>query len=199
MWFRKRFNFYQMLLDQARMSEQGLGLLVAFVQNPTQELGERVEAAEKNADDLRRALIEALNRTFVTPLDREDIFALSRAIDDMVDYAKSTVEEMLLFQTPTNQHLKDMADALYEGGRHIAQAVSKLPHIPNGIEESIILAKKTENQMEHLYRKALAELFKDPDLRKILKMREIYRHLSNAADRADEAANIISDILMKNT
>src|SRR6476659_4605255 len=113
MWFRKRFDFYRMLEDQARLSEQGLKYLCDFVEMPSVDLGKQVEQIEKRADESRRVLIEALNLTFVTPFDREDVFALSRAIDDMVDYANTTVDEMLLFQTHTNQHLKEMAEALY--------------------------------------------------------------------------------------
>lgn len=199
MWFHKRFNFYQMLLDQARMSEQGLKLLCDFVRNPSKPLGEQVDQTEKNADELRRRLIEALNLTFITPIDREDIFSLSRTLDDMVDYANTTVEEMMLFAAPTNKHIQDMADALYEGARHITGAVESLSKMPNGMHEHIIKAKKSENRIEHLYREALAELFKTPDAVTIIKMREIYRHLSNAADRGDEAADILSDILVKNT
>lgn len=199
MWFRKRFDFYQMLLDQARMSELGLKLLREFVQSPSEETGNRVKEAEKRADDLRRKLIEAINLTFVTPFDREDIFALSRALDDMIDYANTTVEEMMLFQAPTNDHLKYMADSLYQGAQHITMAVQALRKMPDGIHEHIIKAKKSENRMEHLYREALVELFKDPNVVTLLKMREIYRHLSNAADQGDEAADIISDILVKNT
>ena len=148
---------------------------------------------------MRRDLIDALNRTFVTPIDRGDIFALSGAIDDVVDYAKSTVEEMGLFQVDTNEHLKLMADALYQASQHITAAVKCLPDLGSKMQEHIIRAKKSENLMEHLYREALVELFKDKDVVKILKMREIYRHLNNAADRGDEAADILSDILVKNT
>jgi predicted phosphate transport protein (TIGR00153 family) len=199
MWFHRRFDFYQMLFDQARMSEEGLKQLCDYVRTPSEALGLKVEHTEKEADELRRVLIDALNRTFMTPFEREDIFALSRSLDDMIDYANSTVEEMRLFQAPTNQHLVDMAEALYEGAREITAAVEGLRHMPNGIQEHIIKAKKSENRMEHLYREALAELFKISDVVTILKMREIYRHLSNAADRGDEAADILSDILVKNT
>jgi predicted phosphate transport protein (TIGR00153 family) len=198
MWFHKRFDFYQMLLAQAQKSEEGLKLLCDFVQQPSVPLGERVEAVENEADELRRILIEALNRTFVTPFDREDIFALSRTIDDVIDYAKSTVEEMMLFQVQTNEHLKKMAETLYAAAQHVTLAVEGLRRMPNGIQSHIIRAKKAENQMEHLYREALAELFKTTDVMAVLKLREIYRHLSNAADRGDEAADIISDILVKN-
>jgi predicted phosphate transport protein (TIGR00153 family) len=199
MWFRKRFDFYLMLLDQARMSEEGMKLLCDFVRQPNEETGNQVKQAEKDADELRRQLIDAINRTLVTPFDREDIFALSRSLDDMIDYANSTVEEMMLFETPTNAHLVQMAQALFEGAREITAAVESLRHMPDGMQDHIIRAKKCENRMEHLYREALAEIFKTTDVVTILKMREIYRHLSNAADRGDEAADILSDILVKNT
>lgn len=181
------------------MSEEGLKLLCDFVRRPSEELAQQVTKAEKDADELRRRLIDGLNRTLVTPFDREDIFSLSRSLDDMIDYANSTVEEMRLFGAPTNAHLVKMAEALFDGAREITAAVESLRHIPNGMEGHIIRAKKSENRMEHLYREALAELFKTPDVVTIIKMREIYRHLSNAADRGDEAADILSDILVKNT
>jgi hypothetical protein len=199
MWFHKRFDFYQLLLDQARMTEQGLKVLCDFVRTPQPALGEKVDEIEKQADDLRRALIHALNRTFITPFDREDIFALSRAVDDMVDYAKSTVEEMGLFKVRTNSHLREMARALYQASQHITLAVQGLRHMDASLQEHIIRAKKSENLMEHLYREALVDLFRDPHVVNVLKMREIYRHLNNAADRGDEAADILSDILVKNT
>jgi uncharacterized protein len=199
MWFHKPYDFYKMLAEQAGVTEEGLKLLVDFVQAPSESLGTQVDQAEQRADEHRRKLIDALNRTFVTPLDREDIFALSRAIDDMVDYAKSTVEEMMLFRVEPTRHLQDMAVLLYEGARSITRAVEGLPEMAGDLQGHIILAKKCENRMEHLYREALAELFKVPDVVTILKMREIYRHLSNAADRGDEAADILSDILVKNT
>lgn len=199
MWFHKRYDFYAMLLNQARVSEEGVRLLYEFVQHPDAELGRKVESAEKDADDLRRNLIFALNRTFVTPFDREDIFALSRAIDDMIDYAKSTVEEMGLFGVQTNDHLKKMAEALYNAAQEITLGVQGLRQMPDGIQDHVIRAKKSENLMEYLYREALVDLFKQPNVVEVLKLREIYRHLNNAADRGDEAADILSDILVKNT
>jgi hypothetical protein len=117
----------------------------------------------------------------------------------MVDYAKSTVEEMVLFQVKPNRHLPEMAIILFEGAQQITRAIASLAHMPGDIQNHVIQAKKSENKMEHLYREALAELFKTSDVVTIIKMREIYRHLSNAADRGDEAADILSDILVKNT
>src|ERR1051325_2550491 len=132
MWFRKRFDFYQLLLDKTLMSEEGMKLLCEFVRTPSRALGDQVERTEKAADELRRQLIDAINRTLVTPIDREDIFALSRSLDDMVDYANSTVEEMMLFEAPTNPHLIRMAEVLYEGAKEISRAVASLRAMPDG-------------------------------------------------------------------
>lgn len=200
MWpFPKRRDFYKMLLDESLKVEEAMEALDHFAQSPSQDLGMKVSQIEEEADDLRRILIEALNKTYVTPIDREDIFALSRAIDDMCDYSKSTVEEMLLFQVGTNEHIKKMTETLRVAADHISKAVQYMKSNPAVANDHLVQAKKTENRMEHLYRAALVDLFKTSDVLNIMKLREIYRHLSNAADRGDEAANIIGDILVKTT
>ncbi|MBI4057544.1 MAG: DUF47 family protein, partial [Elusimicrobia bacterium] len=180
-WFRKRYDFFKMLLSQAQKTQEGLRALCDFFESPSAEKGMVVQDLEKQADDLRRSLIESLNQTFVTPIDREDIFALSRTIDDMIDYAKSTVEEMMLFNIHIDGYLKKMAEALYTASRDIVSAVKLLPTRSRSVTDHIIRAKKTENFVEHIYREALVELFKNPNVIEILKTRELYRHLSNAA------------------
>ncbi|HVE14631.1 MAG TPA: DUF47 family protein [Elusimicrobiota bacterium] len=194
---RRKFDFYLLLSQQADKTLEGLQALEAFVRAPSSERGTAVQDLEKQADELRRVLIDALNQSLVTPIDREDIFGLSRAIDDMIDYAKSTVEEIMLFEVEPDEFLLRMAKALNEAGADIVSAVKALKDHPRVCEEHIIRAKKTENLVEHIYREALARLFKTTDVIRILKTRELYRHLSNAADRGDEAADIIGDILVK--
>jgi hypothetical protein len=197
--FSKRRDFLNMLLRQAEKTEQGLEALHRFINDPTVEKGKTVELLEEEADEIRRLLVDELNQSFVTPIDREDIFGLSRAIDDMVDYAKSTVEEMLLFEVASDSSMKKIAAALYAASKDITAAVRVIKTHKQACFEHVIRAKKTENLVEHIYREGLAELFKNTDVVTILKVREIYRHLSNAADRGDEAANIIGDILVKMT
>lgn len=192
-------DFIEMLIDQAKKSQECMTVLYEFMQNPSKETGEKIYRIEEEADELRRILIAELNRSFVTPFDREDIFALSRSIDDMVDYAKSTVEEMLLFEISTNEFMKKISEALLNAAKEIVLAITTLKPHPSVCSEHLIRTKKAENFVEHRYREALVELFKEDDTKKILKTREIYRHLSNAADRADESANIIGNILVKTT
>ncbi len=195
--FPKETDFYQMLSQQAQKTLEGVEALEAFVENQNQEKALRVKEIESEADELRKTLIEALHHTFVTPMDREDVYALSRAIDEVVDYANSTVDEMEVYEIISDGHLRDMVDILRKAAREICDSMKILHSYPSIAMEHAVKAKFYENAMEKAYHTALADLFKNSDMVYVLKMREIYRHLSNAADRVDEAANIICNIVMK--
>lgn len=194
---RKRADFYEMLNAQARKVDEGMQVFVSYMKDPHPLHGGAVLRIEEEADDLRKALIDELNQTFVTPIDREDINNLSRSVDDIVDYAKSTVEEMMAFEVAPNRHMQLMAQGLSEAATSIMRAIEVMPKDPDQAMEMVVFAKKRENYVEHCYREALVDLFKGQDVTIILKIREIYRHMSNAADRGDEAANIIGNILVK--
>ncbi len=198
-FFPKKRDFIGMMAAHARKNEEGVRALVAYMENPTQENGLKVEELELATDDLRAHLVNELHDAFITPIDREDIFKLSRAVDDMVDYAKTTVEEMMLFKIAPNPFLLKMATALANEAKEIADAIAIMKEEPRTALEGLTRAKKAENFIEHRYREALAELFESDDVKMILKMRELYRHISNAADRGDEAANILSDTIVKMT
>ncbi len=190
-------NFYKMLSDQALKTLEGMKALAAFAEKQNDENANRVKQIEKEADELRRILVEELHQTFTTPMDREDIYALSRAIDDIVDYADTTVDEMEIYGVTTEDHLREMVDILGKAAHEINDAVKILQTYPHIATEHAVQAKFYENAMEKAYQAALADLFKKTDTVYMLKMREIYRHLSNAADRCDQAANIICSIVMK--
>ncbi|MBU0494712.1 MAG: DUF47 family protein [Chloroflexi bacterium] len=201
-FFRPRqSNFVKILTEHARITAEGMAVLEEYMQDTCEACGKRISRLEKEADEQRRILIDELNRTFVTPIDREDLFALSRAIDDVIDYAHTTVYEMNILQVEPNDHLREFAGVLNKAAEEIHLAVQHLQDRPNLALLHATRAKELENRAEYLYRQAIADLFHGPeDVQHIvymLKMREVYRHLSNAADRGDEAANIISDIVVK--
>jgi predicted phosphate transport protein (TIGR00153 family) len=198
---KKPNRFLELLAQQADFTVQGMEVLRQYMRQPEEQLFERVSKIEKEADEARRILIDELNRTFVTPFDREDIFALSLTIDDILDYADTTVEEMVVLKVKPNQYLERMVSLLADAAMEIYRGVLRLEDHPSVANDHAVRAKALENRVEHVYREALADLFaapKDLDgVMKILKLREIYRHLSNAADRGDEAANVIGDIVVK--
>jgi predicted phosphate transport protein (TIGR00153 family) len=203
-FFRKREEvFHKLIQEQASTTYEGLRLLVKYLQSPSPETAEQLALKEKEADETRRILIDELNRTFVTPFDREDIFALSRSIDDVIDYADSTVSEMAILNVEPTPYMARMASLLKDAAYEIYQAVLRLQKHPAVATEHAQRAKALENRVEGVYREAVAELFKGPEdvhhVVEMLKLREVYRHLSNAADRGDEAGNIIADIVVKKT
>ena len=199
---RKKSNrFIELLIKQAEQTVTGMQKLVEYVREPSAELAQQMTAIEKEADEVRRVLIDELNRTFVTPIDREDIFALSLTIDDVLDYANSTVEEMHMLRVAPNAFMERMVSLLSDAAREIYMGVSRLEDHPNVANDHAVRAKALENRMESVYREAIADLFAMPrdidHVVEMLKLREIYRHLSNAADRGDQAANVLGDIVVK--
>ncbi len=199
---RKKPNrFIELLIQQAEYTVEGMQLLLNYVREPSEELAHRVTQTEKEADEVRRILIDELNRTFVTPIDREDIFSLSLTIDDVLDYAETTVEEMYMLEITPNSYLERMVSLLTDAAREIHLGVMRLEDHPSVANDHAVRAKALENRMEGVYREAIADLFHMPrdmdHIVEMLKLREIYRHLSNAADRGDQAANVIGDIVVK--
>jgi len=199
----KQDKFLQLLIEQAETTLEGIQALDAYMKKRSDKHAGAVVQAEKDADEIRRILIDDLNRTFVTPFDREDIFALSRAIDDVMDYAYSTVEEMQILDVEPNSYLRRMVSLLENAANEIHLAMLRLKENPGVASEHASRAKALENRVERVYREAVADLFSGPDdihhVMEMLKLREIYRHLSNCADRGDEAANVIHDIVVKTT
>jgi len=196
-------RFVQLLLQQTDYTVKGMEALKEYMDDPCTERAQVITKMEKEADEVRRILIDELNHTFVTPIDREDIHALSRAIDDIIDYGYTTVGEMDILEVQPNNYLRRMVSLLRDAAREIHMSVLRLSDHPAVAEDHAVRAKALENRVETVYREALADLFSLPrdveHVVEMLKLREIYRHLSNAADRGDEAANVLTDIVVKMT
>ena len=200
--FKKRQNrFIKMIQEQSNITLKGMEELKAYMGGQDSMAAENLNNSEKQADEVRRILIDELNKTFVTPFDREDIFNLSRTIDDVLDYAYSTVNEMEILKVEPTPFMQRIASLLRDAAYEISMAVNRLEDHPGVSNDHAQRAKALENRVEDVYREALADLFSGVEdiqhVVKVLKLREVYRHLSNAADRGDEAANVIADIVVK--
>jgi len=202
--FKKKQNvFLKLIHNQAALTLEGLEALKAFMISGDPAASALLSSKEKEADEARRILIDELNKTFITPFDREDIFLLSRTIDDVLDYAYSTVSEMEILKVEPTNYMQQMASILRDAAYELLMAVDRLENHPGVANDHAQRAKSLENRVEEVYREALADLFSGAEdiqhVIKMLKSREVYRHLSNAADRGDEAANVIADIIVKIT
>jgi uncharacterized protein len=202
---KKEDKFVGMLIEQTQITVDGLKLLEKWLGKS--ELKEKaidqMRAKEIEADEVRRILIDELHNTFVTPLDREDIFMISLYVDDILDYCYTTVEEMQLLKIEADEYLMDMVKLTREATEELEMAFNTISSNPRVAGEHAKRAKKIENDVEHLYRVAIGDLFtkaKDfSPLMVMLRRREVYRHVSNMADQADRAADILGMVVMKMT
>jgi predicted phosphate transport protein (TIGR00153 family) len=200
---QKQDKFVSLLIDQSEITSAGLRLLEDWVSAPKvkSKAVDQMREKELGADEIRRILIDELHNTFVTPFDREDIFMLSLYFDDIMDYAFTTAEAMRLLHVDADEHLTQMVAYCREATEELEMAVKRLSSNPRVAGDHARRAKKMENEVDHLYRVAIGELFTaandfDP-LMLMLRRREVYRHVSNMADQADKAADIMGMLVMK--
>lgn len=194
-------RFIDLLARQADLNLEALELLELFGEAGAdrRDLASRVTAIEHQADDVRRVLIEQLSETYATPFDREDIFALSRSIDDITDATNEAAAELTTYEVAP-PHLVGMVELLLEGSRHIRNAVGALLDKPSAAMREAVAAKSMENQIDALYHASVVRLLEgEDDIIAKLKTREVYRHLKNSADRIDRAADDLAVIVIKRT
>jgi hypothetical protein len=190
-------NFMGYLVKQATLVHEGLAVLAEFMESGDPLLIDTLRAVEREGDATRRTLIEELNGTFVTPIDREDLYALSRVMDDLLDHGYRTIKEMAAYKLAPNAYLGRMVALLQELSAELETAVARMISHPSIASEHAVRAKRLENRMGDLYHDAVVDLLESDDIKYIIKLREVYRHLGNSADCGDRAADLLLDIVIK--
>ena len=184
--FKKKQNvFLKLIHDQASLTLDGLEALKTFMLSRDPAASALLSTKEKEADEARRILIDELNKTFITPFDREDIFTLSRTIDDVLDYAYSTVSEMEILKVEPTNYMQKMASILRDAAYELLMAVDRLEDHPGVANDHAQRAKSLENRVEEVYRAALADLFSGAeDIQHVDQDAEITRGLSPLEQRS---------------
>ena len=194
---KESLNFYGLLIQQAQVIRDAVEALCVFCETPTQENGDFVKVKEKEADTVRRELVDDINRTFITPIDRDDLYRLSSSIDDLADYAWTTVKEIRIYDIQPDAHLLEMARTLLKMADGLLVCVQNLEKNHAVVSTEATKVKKLENTLNVQFHKSIAELFEADDIKKILKYREIYSHMNHAADKGDFSADIRLDFVVK--
>jgi uncharacterized protein Yka (UPF0111/DUF47 family) len=190
-------DFFTLLAEQSAQVERTVALLVTFMETADEEIGLQIRREEHEADAVKIRNIQTLNEAFATPMDREDIYRAIIDLDEIVNYCKTTVHEMNVLEVTPGEHLTEMATELHAGVAALARGFAKLATGPAAAEADARAARKAERNVEKAYRAALADLFQGTDYIRMFKRREIYRHLSNSADRLAHCADTLSDIVVK--
>lgn len=194
-------KFIAMLIAQAAKTAEGIRYLDGVIERVDQDAIEALRAIVGDSAELRRVLIDELHRTFITPLDREDIFSLSHCYDDMVTYALTTIEEMHILDVNADDPIRRMVALVREEAQELELAIQRLANNPRVAGDHARDVHARELAVERVYRNAIKELFARaadvPGLPALFYRREVYRHISNMSDRADSASNVFGMIVMK--
>jgi predicted phosphate transport protein (TIGR00153 family) len=163
------------------------------------ELGNDVVACEQEGDRITHDIIQRLNQTFVTPIDREDIYALASALDDVVDYTEevSGFLSMYRIEAPMMQ-AQQLASILHDSCKLVAQAIPRLRTFKD-IHHFTVEINRHENEGDRILRQALASLFEagiDPML--VIRWKDIFERLEDAVDATERVSNILEGIVIKN-
>jgi predicted phosphate transport protein (TIGR00153 family) len=164
------------------------------------ELARDVVVCEQEGDRITHDIVQRLNSTFVTPIDREDIYALASALDDIVDFTEEVADFLGLYriEAPMEQ-AQEMAKILHEAARQLNGAIPRLRSFGD-IRHFTIEVNRLENDGDRVLREALASLFErgiDPMM--VIRWKDIFERLEDAIDSTETAANILEGIVIKNT
>ncbi|MBL8929766.1 MAG: DUF47 family protein [Kineosporiaceae bacterium] len=214
--FPRMPNFFQLLNDQCDLAVKSGEALVQFMTTGAEADALRVREIEHEADTIKDRNMDVLNKAFSTPMDREELYRAISSIDHVINYAKTTVREMEVLGVAPDSYTLEFAERLLDGNLALQQGYRLLETDPGAAEASAAAARKAERNCEKAYRRALAELFDvEADVARleasggptggkalaqvmdVMKKREVYRHLSNAADRTARAGDVLHDIVVK--
>jgi uncharacterized protein len=196
-------DYYQWFNDAANTSLKAALTLQDLCYNFT-DVHTKVQSLhdlEHEGDNIGHRIYEQLNKSYVTPLDREDIIALYSSIDDMIDFIHSAGDMMIVYTVDMIPPVaKQLADCVVGCAQEVAKSV---PHIRKRselsmLQSSIIQINSLENQADDLLREGLVELFSHPqDVVHIIKWRDIYEEMEGATDRAEDIADVLRGLAIK--
>lgn len=193
--------FFEKLIEQAGGAVEAVRAVQSSLDRVDDAAVQRVAEIAKRSGELRSVLIDELHQTFITPLDREDIFNLSHAYDDTIKYALTTIEEMRMLAVAADEPIRRMMTLVREEAEALEMAIQRLAKNPRLAGDHAHEVHAKEADVERIYRAAIRDLFAHASdaqaLPGIFYRREVYRHISNMSDRAESAATVLGMIVMK--
>jgi uncharacterized protein len=185
-----------LLRRQLAVTVEGMDAFAAWAAGEP-EAAHTVRACEHRADAAKREVLEALRAAFVTPLEPEDVFAMSRGVDWMLNDAKDAINEAEVMGCPPDAALAKMTGLLAEAVRHIEDAIAALGGADADATTAAAAAIKAERRHERAYRAGMAALLEVDDLREVTARRELYRRCSRIGDKAVDVAERVIYAVVK--
>jgi predicted phosphate transport protein (TIGR00153 family) len=198
-------SYFDDFEEQGRKTVEGCRAFVTLIEDPARAdvHARTVKEFEEACDSITHRVVEKLHRTFITPLDRNDIYRLMTKMDDIMDHVEAAAERMSLYDIRTStKEVADLSRVLVASAERVLEAVSGLRDLkhPQVILEKCIEINRLENEADALLRGTLAKLFREErDAITIIKWKEIYELLETATDRCEDVANIIEGVVLEHS
>ena len=215
MWFSKLLpregNFFELFDQHAERTAEGARAFMAMIQNYNdvtlrEKFASEVDVAERAADKVTAEVHRLLHRTFITPIDGEQIRSLINSMDDIIDLLQDTSEVLSLYNVQrVSEDVMRLCEISVRCCDRVQHVVSLLPRLKQ--VEVADAALKTCEEIDHLesdadrvMRAAMSRLFRDEiDTRELIKLKAIYEHLETISDRCQDVANIVEGIILENS
>lgn len=197
---RARLTVVKHLLAQIKTTIEGTELATRMVRGDitTDHARGEISEIEHRGDHERARLVYALGEAITTPIDREDLYRLSRAVDDVLDNVRDFVRESDIYSPETLTPMTGLLEAVTEGLDDLRRAVAAVATSPATVSDHSLAARKSANQVRILYQQRLGDLFRDDEVTMdIFRMRELLRRLDVVALRLTEACDALSDAMLK--
>jgi uncharacterized protein Yka (UPF0111/DUF47 family) len=196
--------FFDLFEKQAAVVKEAAWQLVALTEDFTnvKEKRHAIEKLEHKGDQITHDIYDQLNRTFITPLDPEEISRLASAMDEVLDYIDGATEKMFYYGIEsTDSHMIELAKLIHMSTVEIESAVKGIRSIkdPRYVEERCIEVNRLENLADDVLAHAVTDLFRTTDAITIIKLKDIYEHLETATDYCEDVANVLSDIAIRHS
>lgn len=197
-------KFFELFDQAASIGVQGVEALHAMLQNFDQADDYRKQIAdlEHAGDKVIHSVVDKLNRTFITPLDQEDIRAVASRLDDIIDFTQASAERLVLYHvTSPCQECIDLTGILLQTAKEVQTVIGLLHDLSQSraILEHCIEINRLENQGDHIYRQALGKLFADGDILELIRWKEIFEQIEEAIDQCEDLADVIESIVVKHS
>jgi predicted phosphate transport protein (TIGR00153 family) len=201
----KETSFFDFFEQHAALTVEGTKEFLSLVTTGAniEAKAKRVSDIEHETDVITHRCVEALHKTFITPIDRDNIHRLITRMDDVMDFVEAAAERIALYDlTVMTADVRDLADALVRAAQQVELAIKGLRNLkdPQSILKQCIDINRLENESDQILRRAVAKLFKEEkDPIMVIKWKEIYENLENAADRCEDVANIIEGVILEHS
>jgi predicted phosphate transport protein (TIGR00153 family) len=196
-------SFFDFFEQHAGLTIEGTKELLSMVTTGANIAAKsrRISDIEHETDTITHRCVEALHKTFITPIDRDSIHRLITRMDDVMDYVEAAAERIELYElTAMTSDCRDLADVLHRAALQVELAVRGLRTLkdPQATLKLCIDINRLENEADAILRRSVARLFKDEkDPITVFKWKEIYENLENASDRCEDVANIIEGVILE--